>query len=111
VLALAWISLQPFPDLGSESTLEITTGNDTLTYALFALFALLSLALVAHENWKGLKTLFTPAYIALALWIGVAIGTSQDVGTSFKRALMLGFVAVVTACLFHMPKGRRELAL
>src|SRR6185437_3526473 len=99
VLALAWISLQPFPDLGALSTLEITTGNDTLTYSLFALFALLSLSLVAHENWRGLKALFTPAYIALALWIGVAIVASHAVGTSFKRALMLGFVAVATACL------------
>ena len=109
-LALAWITLQPFADLGAQDALDLGAGRDTAIYFAFAACAAFGLYLAALTDRRGLQRLANPAYFALAVWIGLSSVTSQDVATSLKRAALCGFVAVVAATLPLLPRGRLHLA-
>src|SRR5262249_5460017 len=45
VVLLAWVSLHPFTDLSNVLLVDLTNGNETLTYLLFGAFAVLMLGL------------------------------------------------------------------
>jgi O-antigen ligase len=109
-LALAWITLQPFADLGAADALDLGSGRDTATYVAFALCAALCLYLATDGDGPGLRRLANPAYVALAVWIGLSAVTSQDVAASLKRAALCGFVAVIAATLPLLPRGRLHMA-
>ncbi len=109
-LALAWITLQPFADLGAEDALDLASGRDTATYIAFALCAASCLYLAAPTEGPGLRRLANPAYVALAAWTALSSVTSQDVATSLKRAALCGFVVIVAATLPLLPRGRAHLA-
>ncbi len=109
-LALAWITLQPFVDLGAEDALDLGDGRDTATYFAFAACAGVCLHLAALTDRRGLRRLANPAFVAMTVWVGISAATSQDVATSLKRAALCGFVAVVAATLPLLPRGRLHLA-
>jgi O-antigen ligase len=110
VLVLAWVSLHPFGDLAAADALDLTSGNETATYALFALFAAIGGALVWQSDKAALRALTNPAFVLLAAWLVVSVVTSQDVATSAKRFVLLACVSVACASLFLLPQGRKDLA-
>ena len=65
-LLLAWISLRPFVDLGNQQLKDTTTGNETPTYLVFGVLAVLMVALAMRDNMRGLATLLTPAFCCSA---------------------------------------------
>ena len=85
-LAVAWITVQPFPDLGAADALDLASGRAASTYFPFGSCAAVCLYLMASTDTRALKLLANPAYICLAVWVGLSIVTSQDVATSLKRA-------------------------
>jgi len=109
-LAMAWITLQPFADLGAADALDLGAGRDTATYFAFAGSAGFCLYLASLTDRRGLRRLANPAFVSLALWIGLSCVTSQDVATSLKRAALCGFVVAVAATLPLLPRGRLHLA-
>lgn len=108
-LLLAWISLRPFEDLGSMQLRDLTTGNETLTYAAFGLLALLMVMLAARDNWTGLISLFSPGLMMFAGWVVVTVLLSLDPGTSIRRFVLTVCVIAVTATLMLLPKSQTEL--
>jgi O-antigen ligase len=109
-LALAWITLQPFADLGAEDALDLSAGRDALTYLAFALCAGLCLYLAAQTDRRGLRRLVNPAYVGLAAWATLSALASQDIATSLRRLAICVFVVIVAASLPLLPRGRRDLA-
>jgi O-antigen ligase len=109
-LALVWITLQPFPDLGAADALDLSSGRDAATYVAFASCAVFCLYLAAATDGSGLRRLANPAYVALAVWVGLSCVTSQDVATSLKRGALCGFVTIVAATLPLLPRGRLHFA-
>jgi O-antigen ligase len=109
-LALAWITLQPFPDLAAADALDLGSGRDTTTYLAFASCAGFCLYLAALTDRPALRRLANAAYFGLAAWIGLCSVTSQDVSASLKRAALCGFVAIVAATAPLLPRGRAHLA-
>ena len=71
-LLLAWISLHPFADLGNVQLGDVTTGNEVLTYLAFGCLGVLALALALRDNWRGLSTLLTPAFMLFGGWMSSA---------------------------------------
>ena len=106
----SWLTLDPFYDLSSSETLELSSGREVTTYICFALFAAVCLGQVALTDGLGLRRLAVRSYISLAVWIAATCVTSQDFSTSLKRAAICGFVAVSAACLPLLPRGRFHLA-
>ncbi len=108
-LLLAWISLRPFVDLGNQQLKDTTTGNETLTYAVFGLVAVLTVALAVRDNVRGLATLLTPAYLLFGGWIVAMVVLSLDPATSVKRFALTACVIAVTATVMLLPKSQNEL--
>ncbi|MEA2839213.1 MAG: hypothetical protein QOF41_543 [Methylobacteriaceae bacterium] len=110
VLVLAWVSLHPFGDLAAADALDLTSGNEMATYALFAFFAAIGGALVWQSDRTALRALASPVLLLLAAWVVVSVITSQDGATSAKRFVLLACVSVTCASLFLLPQGRKDLA-
>jgi O-antigen ligase len=110
VLTIAWVSLHPFGDLAAADALDLTSGNEAATYALFALFAAIGGALVWQGDAAALRALKNPAFLLLGAWLVVSVAISQDVATSAKRFVLLACVIVTCASLFLLPQGRAHLA-
>ena len=110
-LVVAWVSLHPFGDLAAADALELTSGNETATYALFALFAAGSTALVWKNEGAALRAAASPALLGLGAWRLICVATSQHPVISAKRFVLLASVCATCAALFLLPQGRKHLAL
>jgi O-antigen ligase len=110
-LALVWITLQPFADLGAADALDLGAGREIATYAAFAACAALCLYLTAPAEGRALRLLANPALAGLAIWVMLSSVASQDAATSLKRAAICAFVAIIAATLPLLPSGRRHLAM
>jgi O-antigen ligase len=110
VLLLAWISLHPFTDLSNVLLVDLTNGNEALTYLLFGAFAALMLWLVARDNWPALMSLVSPGYVLLGGWIMVTVVLSGEPGTSIRRLALTLCVIAVAATLPLLAKTQHELS-
>lgn len=108
-LLLAWISMRPFIDLSDMLVTDITTGNETWTYAAFGCFALLTVALAMRDGKRGFATLISPGYLALGGWILATVIMSLEPGTSARRFVLTLCVVAVAASLMLLPKTQVEL--
>src|ERR1700692_1652206 len=79
-LLAAWISLRPLVDLAELDLAETSSGNDTITYAVFGGLAVLAGLLTISENRKGLATLLSPGFLILSGWglfrVGLSAGSA-----------------------------------
>jgi len=108
-LLLAWISMHPFIDLSDMLLTEVTMGNEAWTYAAFAGFAVLTVALTMRDGARGFATLLSPSYLAIGGWIVVMVMMSIEPGTSARRFLLAISVATVAASLMLLPRTQTEL--
>ena len=106
VFLLAWISLQPFADLGDATIVDTGRG---LTYALFGLLAMLSLVLVAHKHAEALRSFVSTPYVLFGCWMCINLVMSRDPGASALRFVLTCFVFVVAASVLLLPSTPREL--
>ena len=106
VFLLAWISLQPFADLGNPTIVDTGRG---LTYALFGLLAALSLLLVTRRHAAALRSFVTTPYILFGCWICINLLMSRDPGSSTTRFVLTATVFVVAATVLLLPSTEREL--
>lgn len=107
---LAWVTLEPYADLGNTGVLEMATGREGATYLAFGLIAAGATALVLATQPRPLLALLHPVWIAVAVWLPVTVLTSQDFGTSLRRFVLFALVATVSAAVFLLPRGRFDLA-
>jgi O-antigen ligase len=110
ILLVGWTSFPPFPDLGTNESITVGDGTFIATYAAFAVMGSIAALMIWRTDGPALRSLLTPSYAALAIWIGVTCTTSQDVGASLKRVIMLGFVAISCAALSLLPRNRDQFA-
>jgi O-antigen ligase len=108
-LLAVWITLRPFPDLADLRAGDVSTGKETLTYALFGGLAVLILALTMRDNWRGFASLLTPGFVLFGVWMAVSVVLSLDPDASIRRFALTACVIVVAASLMLLPKSEREL--
>lgn len=108
-LAITFVTVAPFPDLGDPRLLEVSEGNDALSYFLFLGMGVCALALAWRRDRMALQSLLTPAFVGFVLWIAVTCVFSQDPATSMKRAAMFGFIVAGTSTLFLLPDNKEEM--
>ena len=109
-LLVAWISLRPFVDLAELDLADASTGNDTMTYAVFGGLALLVAALTIPEHRRGLATLLSPGFLIFGGWIVVSVVLSTDPAVSIKRFALTAAAAAVASMMFFLPKSQSEMA-
>ncbi|WP_375412290.1 O-antigen ligase family protein [uncultured Bradyrhizobium sp.] len=108
-LLLVWVSLRPFVDLSGSQLKDLTTGNETLTYAAFGCLAVLTVALAMADNRSGLTTLLSPGFILFGAWVFVTAALSLDLSTSIRRFALTASVTAVASTLLLLPKSQTEL--
>jgi O-antigen ligase len=108
VFLLVWISLDPFPNLGDATTIDVAAGRG-LTYASFGLLAILSLALVAWRHAEALRSFISAPYILFGCWMCINLLMSRDPGGSMLRFVLTTSVFVVAATVLLLPETAREL--
>jgi O-antigen ligase len=106
---LAWVSLRPFEDLSEALVGDVSTGNEVLTYAAFAVMAMLTVGLTLRDNKRGLASLVSPGFVMFAGWILASVVLSLDPGTSMRRLVLTVCVIAVAATLMLLPKSQSEL--
>jgi len=109
-LLVAWISLRPFIDLAELDLADTSTGNDTMTYAVFGGLALLVGALTIPGNRRGLATLLSPRFLIFGGWIVVSVVLSTDPAVSIKRFALTAASAAVASMVFFLPRSQSEMA-
>ena len=109
-LLLAWISLKPFEDLAELDLTSISSGNDAITYAMFAALAVLTGLLTVAENRRGLATLSSPGFLIFGGWIIVGVVFSTDPAISIKRFILTASAAAVASMMFFLPRSKAEMA-
>jgi O-antigen ligase len=108
-LLLVWISLRPFVDLSGSQLRDLTTGNETPTYAAFGCLALLTVGLAMRDNMRGLVTLLSPGFVLFGGWVLVTVVLSLDPSTSIRRFALTACVIAVASTLMLLPKSQAEL--
>ena len=88
---------------------DLTTGNETLTYAAFGCLAVLTVALAMRDNMRGLLTLLSPSFILFGAWVLLTVVLSLDPGTSIRRFALTACVIAVASTLMLLPKSQTEL--
>ena len=106
VFLLAWISLQPFADLGDATIVDTGRG---LTYASFGLLAVLSLAMVTRRHAEALRSFVSTPYVLFGSWICINLVMSRDPSASTQRFVLTVCVFVVAATVLLLPATAREL--
>lgn len=106
---LAWVSLAPFGVQGGFHLGEVTSGNQTSTYVIFGLFALLAVTLVAQEDRRGMASLITPGFFLLSGWLLIAVLFSLDPATSVRRFALTACVTTLSATVILLPKSKSDL--
>jgi O-antigen ligase len=109
-LLLAWVSLRPFEDLAELDLANTSSGNDTITYAVFGGLAVLTGLLTIAENRRGLATLSSPGFLIFGGWIVISVVLSTDVTVSIKRFTLTAAAAAVASMMFFLPRSRSEMA-
>lgn len=108
--SLTWITLKPFGNLADAEALLLSTGREVPTYICFALLSGFCLFQLTQKERRALRFLMVPSFAGLGLWIALSCVMSQDISVSLKHGILCGFVALTTACLFLLPRGRLHLA-
>src|SRR3979409_224998 len=108
-LLLAWVSLHPFQDLADMQIGDVSMGNEMPTYAAFGGVAVLALTLAMRDDMRGLASLWTPAFVWFASWIGITVLLSLDPGTSIRRFALSACVMAAAAAMMLLPKSQNEL--
>jgi O-antigen ligase len=108
-LLFAWVSLHPFGDLSDVLLADLTTGNETLTYAAFGGLAVLVMSLVARNAAPALKTLLSPGYVLFGGWTLASALLSLEPATSIRRLVLTVSVVAVAAMLMLLPRSANQL--
>ena len=108
VFLLIWISLEPFGNLGDATKIDVAAGRG-LTYALFGLLAMLSLALVMWRHAEALRSFISTPYILFGCWMCINLLMSRDPSASMLRFTLTASVFVVAATVLLLPETTREL--
>ncbi|MES2194330.1 MAG: O-antigen ligase [Pseudomonadota bacterium] len=108
VLLLVWISPQPFADLGNPTIGDAATGRG-LTYALFGLLAVLSLAVVTRRHAEALRSFVATPYVLFGCWMCINLVMSRDPSASTQRFVLTLCTFVVAATVLLLPSTAREL--
>lgn len=107
---LACVSLHPFQSLGSSSTIELSSGNETLTYLVFALLAGVGTALARRPLGLAWRALLPWPTVALAGWLALSCLISPDPVTSAKRLVLAAIMTVLGLLVVALPATPRALA-
>lgn len=109
VLLALFVTVEPFSDLGDPKALEISSGNEAVTYIVLFILVGISGALLHWTRSLPFPALATRENLALLAWLlVVSVAMSTDSGVSAKRFLLSSATYLLAAMLPWLTRGLRE---
>ena len=108
ILFVFFVTLEPFSDLGDAKVIELSSGNETLTYLTIFGFAGLAGLILLLRHRLPLGALATKANFLLLGWLIVSVVLSTDVGTSGRRFILSFTTFMLAAMLPWLTRGLRQ---
>lgn len=108
VLSLSWISVYPFQSMADPLLLEASESGDTLNQITYvAMAAATALALLLNGR-PIVTSLARPAYVAMVLWLAIAVVTSTHPDLSARRFAFAMIVVFLAGSVLVLPTGIRQ---
>jgi O-antigen ligase len=109
ILLVVLVTLNPFSDLGDPRILELSSGNETVTYAAIFCLAGLSALLLYRAGSLPFASLATRENLLLLAWlVVVSVALSTDPGTSARRFVLSFLTFLLAAMLPWLTRGLRQ---
>lgn len=110
-LLLILVTLEPFPDLRSETFVTVVGGRMALTYIVYGLLAVVAVLCVAATDAPALKSLVTPLHLCLVGWLLINVVFSESRGVSLQRFVLAASVTSLAVLLPLLPPTQRSFNL
>jgi O-antigen ligase len=107
ILLLAWVTVNPFSDLGDARWLDFADTSDWVNQIAYVVLGGCSAVFLAH-NVHSLRPLARPVYCAMLAWLLVTVATSWHPGLSARRLAFMAFVLLLGATAVLLPESRRR---
>jgi len=108
ILLLAWVSVDPFPNLDDPRRATIGDTADLVNqFAYVALAGSVAIYFLVHESWR-LRPLVRPVYFAMLAWLAVSVATSVYPALSARRLIFAVLVIFLAAALPLLPSNLKR---
>lgn len=107
LLALVWISTEPFKISGAETSRDGNLVNQ-VAFSLAAAMALASLSLTGRQ---ALAAYLRPAWGLMLGWVLFSVSSSISPGVSLRAAMFTAVVLAIAAMVMVLPTSQRQFAL
>ncbi len=108
ILFVFFVTLTPFSDLGDPKVIELSTGNETLTYVTVFGFAGLAGLILMLQRRLPLRALGTKANLLLFAWLMVSVVLSTNPDTSGRRFVLSFTTFLLAAMLPWLTRGMHQ---
>ena len=110
ILLLAWISVNPFPDLAIPNLGEVGDTSDFVNQIAYIVLAgAVSTYFLIREPWR-LRPLVRPAYLVMLGWLMVSVVASLDPALSARRLVFSLLVILFAAALPLLPVSLKRFS-
>jgi O-antigen ligase len=111
ILLVMFATLAPFSDLGDPKLLELSSGNETVTYLTLFLLVGCGAAVLGRAGATALRSLAAAPNLLLLAWLlVVSVGLSADPGVSVRRFVLSFTTFLLAAMLPWLTSGLRQFA-
>lgn len=110
ILLLAWVSVNPFPNLASPTLGEIGDTSDFVNQVAYIVLAgAVGTYFLIHEPWR-MRPLVRPVYLLMLGWLVLSVVTSSDSALSARRLVFSLLVILLAAALPLLPTSLKRFS-
>jgi O-antigen ligase len=109
-LLLAWVTVNPFPNLAIPSLGEVGDTSDLINQVAYILLAAaVGTYFLIHEPWR-LRPLVRPVYLLMLGWLVLSVVSSIDPALSARRLVFSVLVILLAAALPLLPASLKRFS-
>jgi O-antigen ligase len=110
ILLLAWVTVNPFPNLANPTIADIGDTSDFVNQIAYVVLAgAVGTYFLIHEPWR-MRPLVRPVYLAMFGWLVVSVVASSDPGLSARRLIFSMLVILLAAALPLLPTSLKRFS-
>lgn len=108
ILLLAWVSVNPFPDLDDPNLATLGDTSNSLNQLAYILLAASVAVYFAFHEPPPLRSLLRPIYLGMLAWLVLSVVTSAYPSLSLRRFVFSVLVIFLAAALPLLPTSLKQ---
>ena len=104
----SWITLYPFPDLSDPIVLQPAKSLGLINQSVAVILGILSISFIYSHDWRRLKPIFSPLFIAAMLWCGFSGLLSPHADIAIRRYVLTLIIMTIAAATLLLPRDERH---